>query len=257
MNAVKEREIEAVQAAEAGVLPVRPTIVPDGLVRGDGAGHYQRKRCRLLHQNKRRSSWRTTVLAWLRDHVWKSIPRWYYQLALGHDLHVSTFAELYVRHFHYGQRDPFTGRLEYHEIRGRGLVPGWWENVGRVSHGKVTTAFRTFEIGQLVAESAEYGDYKFQRPGLSTQVESNADTALITDAGLEATGTQVDADPIYRSVATVTADVTETWEEHSIRSQTGVAAGTMMDRSLISPNVSVVNLDTVEFTYEITKNAEA
>jgi hypothetical protein len=30
-----------------------------------------------------------------------------------------------------------------------------------------------------------------------------------------------------------------------------------MDRSLISPTVSVVNLDTVEFTYQITINAEA
>ncbi|KKL48684.1 hypothetical protein LCGC14_1331830, partial [marine sediment metagenome] len=28
-------------------------------------------------------------------------------------------------------------------------------------------------------------------------------------------------------------------------------------RSLISPTVSVVNNDTVEFTYELTKNAEA
>jgi hypothetical protein len=30
-----------------------------------------------------------------------------------------------------------------------------------------------------------------------------------------------------------------------------------MDRSLISPTVAVVNLDTVQFTYVLTKNAEA
>ncbi len=236
---------------------LRPTISPADLVRGGGFGHYRRSRRRYLHENKRRSTWRRNVLTWLRDNVSADIPRWYYQMVLGHDIHRSDEAELYVRHFHYGQADPFTGELELHLIKDRGLVPGWWENVGRVSRGKVTVAFRTFEIGQLVVESAEYGDYKFQRPGLSTQVESNADTALITDAGLEATGTQVDADPIYRSVATVTADVTETWEEHSIRSQTGAAGGTMMDRSLISPNVSVVASDTVEFTYELTKSAEA
>lgn len=243
--------------AEPEDLPVRPTVAPADLVRGHGAGHYRRSRRRYLHQNKRRSTWRRVLLAWLRDNVWTGIPRWYYQLTLGHDIHRSDEAELYVRHFHYAQPDPFTGELEYHEIRGRGLVPGWWENVGRVSRGKVTIAFRTFEIGQLVAESAEYGDYKFHRPGLGTNAEANTDTALQTDAGLEATGTQIDADPIYRSVATVTADVSETWEEHSIRSQSGAAGGTMMDRSLISPNVSVVVNDTVEFTYEISKNAEA
>ena len=235
----------------------RPTVVPADLVRGGDSGHYRRSRRRYLNENKRRSTWRRDVLAWLRDNVWEGLPRWYYQLTLGHDIHRSDEAELYVRHFHYGQADPFTGKLEYQAISGRGWCPGWWENVGRVSRGKVTVAFRSFEIAQLVAETSEYGDYKFHRPGLSTQAESNADTALITDAGLEATGTQVDADPIYRSVATVTADVTETWEEHSIRSQTGAAGGTMMDRSLISPNVSVILNDTVEFTYEITKNAEA
>ena len=218
---------------------------PEGLVRS-AEGHYYKHREKYLYRNKKPLSfWRRNVLAWIRDYIWEGFPRWYYTFVLGHDLHISAYAELYVRHFHATEPDPFTGEM------------GWLEDVGRVAHGKVTVAFRTFEIAQLVAESAEYGDYKFHRPGLSTQAEANTDTALITDAGLEATGTQVDADPIYRSVATVTADATETWEEHSIRSQTGVAAGTMMDRSLISPNVAVVNLDTVEFTYELTKNAEA
>lgn len=228
----------------------RPELVPSPVRQikdlvEDSNGHYYRGRKCYLHQNKKLSSWRRNILAWLRDHVNVNIPRWYYQLILGHNLHTSIYAELYVRHYHATERDPFTGEI------------GWWENVGLVSRGKVTIAFRTFEIGQLVAESAEYGDYKFHRPGLGTAAESNADTVLQTDAGLEATGTQIDADPIYRSVATVTADATETWEEHSIRSQTGAAGGTMMDRSLISPNVSVVANDTVEFTYEVTKNAEA
>ena len=31
----------------------------------------------------------------------------------------------------------------------------------------------------------------------------------------------------------------------------------MMDRNVLSPTVSVVNLDTVEFTYQITFNEEA
>jgi hypothetical protein len=53
----------------------------------------------------------------------------------------------------------------------------------------------------------------------------------------------------------VTADTSETWQEHGIFNI--VSAGTMMDRSLISPTVAVVASDTVTFTYELTKAAEA
>ncbi len=220
---------------------------PAGLVRDDELGHYYKDRKHYLLHNKKRSLWRHNALAWFRDHIWEGIPRLYYNLVLGHDLHISTYAELYVRHYHATEPDPFTGEM------------GWWENVGLVSRGKVTTEFRDFEVDQLQAEDSSYGDFKFHRPGTSAQAESNGDTGLIADAGLEATGTQTEgatAD-IYKSVATVTADATETWQEHSIANLTGVGGGELMDRSLISPTVSVVSSDTVEFTYEITKNAEA
>jgi hypothetical protein len=218
-----------------------------GLIRDDEDGHYYPARGQYLLKRQTRSTWRHRLLAFLRDHIWKGIPRAYYRLVLGHDLHLSTYAELYIRHFHATERDPFTGEM------------GWMENVGLVSRGKVTVEFRDFQVDQLQAETSEWGDFKFHRPGTNAQAESNADTGLITDAGLEATGTQVEgatAD-IYKSVATVTADATETWQEHSIASQTGAGGGSLMDRSLISPTVSVVNLDTVEFTYQITINAEA
>lgn len=220
---------------------------PAGLVRDDDGGHYHKARKRYLYHNGTRSFWRQTVLAWLRDHIWQGLPSWYYRAVLGHDLHLSTYAELYVRHYHATERNPFTGEL------------GWLENVGLVSRAKVTVEFRDFTVDNLVSDTTEWGDFKFQRPGLGTNAESNTDTGLQTDAGLEATGTQLEgatAD-IYKSVATVTADATETWEEHSIASQTGAGGGSLMDRSLISPNVSVVNLDTVEFTYQITINEEA
>jgi len=47
-------------------------------------------------------------LAWFRDHISRDIPRWWYQLVLGHDLHISTYADLYVQHYHASERDPFT-----------------------------------------------------------------------------------------------------------------------------------------------------
>jgi len=197
------------------------------------------------------------MLAWLRDHVHPGIPRAYYNLVIGHDLHISVWSELYLRRYHYGQADPFTGRRELALVNGV-WKEGWWENCGLRSRGKVTVAFRDFEVDQLQVETAAYGDFKFHEVGLSTTPENNTHSALQTTSGIaRATGTQAEGTTadIYKSVGTITADTTETWEEHGIfNASTGP---TMMDRSLIVPNVSVVNLDDVEFTYQITKNAEA
>lgn len=216
-----------------------------GLVRDDVHGHYRLERWSLLLHNQRRSVWRQNLLAWLRDHVHPSIPRLYYRVVLGHDLHFSVWAELFVRHYHATEPDPFTGRT------------GWWENVGRVSSGKVTTAFRDFEIDQLIAESSLYGDFKYHEVGTSATAEANTQTALTTTTGIaRVVGSQVEAAADqYQSVATVTADTTETWQEHGIFNAS--TTGTMMDRSLISPTVAVVASDTVQFTYTLTKNAEA
>jgi hypothetical protein len=257
-------------------LRILPTPAPRDLVRHP-AGHYRRDRRGLLLRNRPDPS-RTTpqqrLLAWLRDHVHEGIPRAYYKALLGHDLHVSTFAALYVKHFHYGQPDPFTGRVEFnHEAfrwlsrpdelgnidreRAARLAWGWMEDVGLVSQGKVTTAFRDFEIDQLVAESSAYGDFKYHEVGTDNTAEANTQTALITTTGIaRVAGTQVEASAaVYRTVATVTADATETWQEHGIFNAS--TSGTMMDRSLISPTVAVIANDTVQFTYEITKTAEA
>lgn len=242
------------QPAPTGILAAVKIVghlrSTDGLVRDDVNGHYYRWRKKYLHEQKRYGTpWQYKFLVFLRDHVNRDIPRWWYNLVLGHDLHISTYARLYIKHYHTSERDPFNSSKI-----------GWWENVGLVAERKVTTAHRNFEIDNMVAETAEFGDQKFHRVGTSAQAESNADTALIVDAGITGVaGTQVDATPIYRSVATVTADATETWQEHGIFTQAGTAtpAGTLVDRNLISPTVAVVNLDTVQFTYEMTKNAEA
>lgn len=217
------------------------------LIRDDINGHFWKPREKLLYQHKNWDvAWQQKMLAWLRDNVHREIPRTYYKALLGHDLHISMFGELFTQHFHNEERDPFTGEL------------GWLENVGRVSCGKVTTAFRDYNATQFVTDATSFGDFKFHRPGTGTTAEANTQTALTTDAGLEATGNQTNPTAsTYQTVATVTADGTETWEEHSVRNATGAAGGTMLDRSLISPNAPVVNLDTVTFTYVLTVNAEA
>lgn len=232
----KKTTPRAVQLARLGLLK------PD-----EENGHYLAGRESLRYE---RRDWgepiQQKILAWLRDNIHREIPRAWYQLVLGHDIHISMFAELYTKHFHIEERDPFTG--EY----------GWLENCGRVSRGKVTTAFRDFNATNFVTDSTTFGDFKFQRPGTGSTAEANTDTTLVTDTGLEATGNQTNPTAsTYQSVATVTADTTETWAEHQIRNATGATGGTMLDRSLISPTVAVVNLDTVQFTYVLTCNAEA
>lgn len=215
-------------------------------VRDDKNGHYRKGSEALLHENLDYGpSVQQRVLTFLRDKVHHSIPSKWYQLVLGHNLHISMFAELYIKHFHATEIDPFTGEI------------GWLENVGRVSVDKVTTAFRDFEIDQLISESSLYGDFKFHEVGTSNTAEANSQTALTTTSGIaRATGTQVEASSsVYRSVATVTADTSETWEEHGIFNAS--TSGTMLDRSLPSSPPAVVASDTVQYTYELTKNAEA
>jgi hypothetical protein len=218
-----------------------------GLVRDDTIGHFRAERAGLLYDAQRFTalSPQQRLLAWLRDHVSPSIPRAWYKMVLGHDIHVSMWAELYVSHFHATEPDPFTGRI------------GWTENLGLVSTGKVTNAFRDFEALMLVTDATTYGDFKFHEVGTGTTAEANTQTALVTPSGIaRVSGTQTNPSAnTYQSVATVTADTTETWEEHGIFNAS--TSGTMMDRSLISPTVPVVASDTATFTYVLTKNAEA
>jgi hypothetical protein len=239
-----------IQPAPAGIIGAVKRSAADpqrasGLVFDGISGHYRRERANLLYvPGPRPVPVQQRILAFLRDNVHPEIPRTYYRALLGHDLHISMWAELYVQHYHATERDPFTGEM------------GWLENVGRVSCGKVTTAFRDFESNNLRTDTTEYGDFKFHEVGTSTAAEANTQTALTTTSGIaRVTGTQAGTAPDYVSVATVTADTSETWGEHGLFSQ--VTGGTMMDRSLISPTVAVVASDTVTFTYTLSKAAEA
>jgi hypothetical protein len=214
-------------------------------VRDSVHGHYKRTRSNLLYERKAIVvPIQQRILAWLGAHVSKDIPRKYYMLVLGHDLHMSVWADLYIKHFHAAQRDPFTGKL------------GWLENIGLASKGKVTVAFRDFETAQLVTETSAYGDFKWHEVGISAQGEVNTDQALITPTGIaRVAGTQVDGVGTYTTVATIEADAIEVWYEHGVFN--AVSGVTMLDRSLIDPPPAVVPGDTVQFTYVMTKYAEA
>jgi hypothetical protein len=262
----------------------RPTVfLHRDLWRQDGQGRVSRPGVRMEAPG---SKVQYKALSWLRDHVNQNIPYWYYMATLGHDLHVSTFGNLYARHFHAGWANPFdpdrvaapldptfetffATHYRDHDCRLGERCPkalgitladmqkvGFVEDLGWLSGGKVTDIFVSEEIDELVsAAGSEYADFDSHEVGTSTQVESNNDTALIATTSIaRAAGTPTDADPIYRSVGTITADATESWEEHGLFNNTTGAA--LMDRSLTGGQ-SVNSSDQVQYTYELTKNPEA
>lgn len=216
------------------------------------------------------------ILAWLRDHVHQDIPHAYYKMVLGHDLHVSTWGRLYGKHWHRGWANPFNPEQNdaplspmfehdcdkpYCEIRDGvplSMVEHWGfvENLGLLSQGKVTDAFVSEEIDELVSSvGSEYADFDYHEVGTDNTAEDNNDTALGTSSGISrVTGTPTDSDPIYQNVGTVTADASETWEEHGLFNNTSGAA--LMDRSLTGGQ-AVNSSDQVQYTYQLTKNPEA
>lgn len=202
-------------------------------------------RIEVMDKARERGPFQRRLLAWMRDHWNRDIPRVYYQLVLGHDLHVSTYAMLHVRHFHTDQRDPFTGKW------------GWLEDLGLVSPRKVSQAFIEFEALNLVTDSTTYGDFKHHEVGTDATAEANTQSALIAPTGIaRVAGTQTNPTAAtFRSVATVVADAAEVWTEHLLANDP--TAGVGMDRSLMSPTATVVPTDTVQFTYTLTKNPEA
>lgn len=237
------------------------------------------------------TEWQGKVLAFMRDKVHPGIPGLYYRAVLGHDLHLGIRGDLSARHFHAGWANPFNPDLvdlpldpnfqtlfdthfrgphncrlgnncPANESTARAYLEqlqslrGFIEDLGWLSGAKVTTAFRDEIVDELFSATAsEFADFDYHEVGTSTTAESNAHTALQTTSGIaRATGTPNDGGSTYSSVATITADSTESWEEHGIFNNTTSVA--MMDRNLTGGQ-SVNSSDQVEYTYTLTVNAEA
>jgi len=135
---------------------------------------------------------------------------------------------------------------------------GEWEDFGVVSVKKVTTAFANYVVDSL-QDSTSYplDAFTWHDMGDDNTAESNAHTALqnsretrINDSSPGENGANV-----YQSVATINASAAYTVEEHGIHS--AESAGVMLDRNLVPNAPSVIANDSVEFTYELTVNAES
>ena len=203
---------------------------------------------RDLRKNLYQESWQAKTLEWLRDNVNPAIPSAWRKLVLGHDQHMYTMSFLRAR------IDEGNGWVHPYN---RGLLIPTQQQSPIIGDQKVTIVFRNDIVDNLITEVAAFGDYKFQEVGTGGDAsESNADTALTTPSGIaREAGTQVEnAANIYESVATITADASETWDEWGIFNI--VTAGILMDKDE-SFSIAVTSSDQVQFTYDITFNAEA
>jgi len=128
-------------------------------------------------------------------------------------------------------------------------------NLGLISMGVVTDAFVNFLVDNLVAETAEFGDFKFHDSGIGTTAENVTDTAIeTTDGEARVAGTQLEgaSTNIYKSVGTIAYTTTKAITEHMLMSI--ITSGTGMDRSVFTA-INVVSGDKIEFTYELTCTA--
>ncbi len=147
----------------------------------------------------------------------------------------------------------FWGILSIRVFRGTTQT---WEDLGVVCVQKITTAFRDALVDSLQGAFANWGNFKYHGCGTGTTAEANTQTALVTEVGSRATGTQIEGatSDIYKSVGTVTPGGTYAITEHGLFS--AATTGTMMDRSVFSA-INVVAADSIQFSYEATFAAEA
>lgn len=127
---------------------------------------------------------------------------------------------------------------------------------GLVSCRLVTTAFANYIVDSLQNSTTTPMDvFKYHGSGTGTTAEANTQTALVTEVETRQTGTQIEGATanIFKTVATVTYSATRSITEHGLFSAS--TSGTMMDRSVFTA-VPVEDTDTIEFTYQLTVNAE-
>jgi len=146
------------------------------------------------------------------------------------------------------------------KMRIRRVATGLWEDYGVVSVKLVTTAFAAYVVDSL-QDSSTYplDDFRYHQMGDDNTTESNAHTDLQNAREAKVSGSNGEGGSanIFQTVATIEATAGYDVEEHSITSNASNASGTMLDRNLVPNAPTVIANDQVEFTYDLTVNAES
>jgi len=135
-------------------------------------------------------------------------------------------------------------------------------DLGIISRKLVTVEFVNFLVDCLQSSDSTFADFKYHLSGTGTNAESNTDTQLQTPIGTtREVGTQTEGSSanIYQSVAAISYSDSYAVTEHGIFNEQYSAAqddGILLDRSVFNA-ISVENGDSIEFTYELTVNAES
>lgn len=139
------------------------------------------------------------------------------------------------------------GRLYATKVTSQGTR----EDLGLICTKVVTDAGVAYLCGAFQGTGNLASNFKFHGTGTGTTAESAGQTALVTEVGSRATGTQTvgGSANIYRTVGSVTYGGPFAVTEHAIFSAS--TAGTMLDRSVFAA-INVAASDIIEFTYELT-----
>jgi len=98
--------------------------------------------------------------------------------------------------------------------------------------------------------------FSYHASGTDGTAESNTDSSLNAEVESRASGTQTEGSStnIYQTVGTISYTGSYNISEHGLF--TASSGGTLADRTVLGSSIDVQSNDEIEFTYEMTVNAE-
>lgn len=144
------------------------------------------------------------------------------------------------------------GTLSVKIIRADGSVI----DLGPVGMRVVTDAGVAFLVDDWDDNTTDITLMNFHDSGTGVTAENAADTVLVTQAGPTTRATGVKSQPsanILRSIGTIAYTGTLAITEHGLFSQ-AAQGGVLWDRTVFSV-INVINLDSIQFTYDCTLTA--
>lgn len=128
---------------------------------------------------------------------------------------------------------------------------GTVEDLGILSTKVITDAFVQYVVDELQASTGGISQFKYHAAGIGGVAENQTQTALSSEVGTRAIGTQGEGATanVYRTVGVVGFSASLAIVEHGLfRAASG---GVMADRSVFAA-INVVSGDSIEFTYDLT-----
>lgn len=128
---------------------------------------------------------------------------------------------------------------------------GATEDLGILSTKVVTDAFVNYVVDELQSSTGGIANFKYHGSGIGGTAESQTQTALVSEVGTRATGTQTEgaSTNVYKTVGVVNYGASFAIVEHGLfRAASG---DVMADRSAFAA-INVASGDSIEFTYELT-----